>query len=108
MEDVRFGLLGSLKVRTDAPGRPLLAPRHRTLLALLLCRANQVVASEELTDTLWDGRPPGGAAATLRGYVMRVRRTLGTLGQRIETVTPGYRINLDSEHELDTARFAAL
>jgi DNA-binding SARP family transcriptional activator len=108
VEDVRFGLLGSLEVWTDALARPLLAPRHRALLAALLCRANQVVGCDELADTLWDGRPPRGAAATLRGYVMRVRRILGPAGRRIETTAPGYRINLDPERELDAARFAAL
>ncbi len=108
MEEVRFGLLGSLEVRTDALARPLFAPRHRTLLASLLFRANQVVASDDLADTLWEGQPPGGAAVTLRGYVMRVRRALGPAGRRIETIAPGYRINLDPDHELDAARFAAL
>jgi DNA-binding SARP family transcriptional activator len=108
VEEVRFGLLGSLEVWTGALARPLFAARHRTLLASLLCRANQVVACDELADTIWDGHPPRGAAVTLRGYVMRVRRTLGTAGQRIETAASGYRINLDQDHELDTARFAQL
>jgi DNA-binding SARP family transcriptional activator/tetratricopeptide (TPR) repeat protein len=108
VEEVRFGLLGSLEVWADALARPLFAPRHRTLLASLLFRANQVVACDDLVDTLWDGQPPGGAAVTLRGYVMRVRRTLGPAGRRIETIAPGYRINLDPEHELDAARFEAL
>lgn len=108
MEEVRFGLLGNLEVRTDIVVRPLFAPMHRMLVASLLCRANQVVAGEQLADTLWCGHPPGGASATLRGYVMRVRRALGPAGCRIETVAPGYRINLDPERELDAARFVAL
>ncbi len=108
VKEVRFGLLGSLEVWTGALARPLYAPRHRTLLASLLYRANQVVAADELADILWDGQPPGSAAATLRGYVMRVRRATGPAGRRIETVAPGYRISLDPEHELDSARFGSL
>jgi DNA-binding SARP family transcriptional activator/tetratricopeptide (TPR) repeat protein len=108
VEQVRFGLLGSLEVATDGLARPLFAPRHRTLLVALLFRANQVVAGDDLADTLWEGQPPAGAAVTLRGYVMRVRRTLGPAGRRIETITPGYRINLNPELELDAARFEAL
>jgi DNA-binding SARP family transcriptional activator len=61
----------------------------------LLLRANHAVAAEELSDQVWDGTPPAGAAATLPSCVMRLRRTLGPVaGGRLKTRPPGYLIEL--------------
>lgn len=53
------------------------ARKHRALLALLLLRANRVASADELIEELWAGRPPPGAAKTLRSYVCRLRATIG-------------------------------
>jgi DNA-binding SARP family transcriptional activator len=105
---IGFGLLGPLEVRTDGVVVPVRAPRHRALLAALLCKPNQVVEVDELADKVWDGDPPAAAAVTLRGYVMRLRRALGRAGSRIETSPPGYRIVVDADTELDSAIFSDL
>ncbi|GAA1957088.1 AfsR/SARP family transcriptional regulator [Kitasatospora viridis] len=100
-----FALLGPLRV-VDGGGEVLqvAAGRQRELLAALLLRANQIVPAEELTELLW----PGGGErvrTTLRSYVMRLRRSLGGLGGRLETVAPGYRLTVDGAVTLDLGDF---
>jgi DNA-binding SARP family transcriptional activator/tetratricopeptide (TPR) repeat protein len=104
---VWFGLLGPLQVRCDGADIRVSAPRHRVLLAVLLCRPNRVVGLDELAYAMWDGHPPAGAETTVRSYVMRLRRVLGAAAIRIETASPGYRIALDPSAELDTFLFTA-
>jgi DNA-binding SARP family transcriptional activator len=106
---VRFALLGPLVVVDDA-GRQVdvVGARQRVLLAALLLRANAPVSLPALAEAVWDGAVSPGRAATLRSYVMRLRRTLGpTLGARVRMRDPGYLIRLD-ESELDVLRFEAL
>ena len=52
-------------------------PKQRAVLALLLLDAGQVVAAERLVEEVWRGKPPPGAAKTLRSYVSRLRALLG-------------------------------
>jgi DNA-binding SARP family transcriptional activator len=47
------------------------------LAAILLLEAGRTVPVEWLADELWGERPPPSAAATVQGYVMRLRRLLG-------------------------------
>lgn len=104
-----FGLLGPLLV-VGHSGEELAvaAARQRTLLAALLLHANRPVSHDLLADAVWDGAPPEGHAATLRSYVMRLRRALGcAAGARVVTRDPGYLIRLD-DSELDVSRFEAL
>jgi DNA-binding SARP family transcriptional activator len=84
------------------------APRLRTVLAVLLWRANQPVQVGELADLVWDGAPPAGAPEALRALVMRLRRRLGKeAAARIVTRAPGYAIEVSSD-ELDASRFETL
>jgi DNA-binding SARP family transcriptional activator len=101
-----FGYLGPLHVDTDGTSAAALAPRQRTVLAVLLTRAGRPVAVDELAEFVWDGQPPHGAADTLRTYVMRLRRALGTTAAaRIVTRDPGYLIEA-ADDEVDALRFA--
>ncbi|HEX4087283.1 MAG TPA: BTAD domain-containing putative transcriptional regulator [Trebonia sp.] len=106
--DIWFGILGTIEVRLAGEAVPVRAPRHRALLAALLCKPNQVLGIDEVAEAVWDGDPPPAAAGTLRSYVMRLRRVLGRAGERIETFPPGYRINLEAGLELDSTIFADL
>jgi len=97
-----FGYLGSLLTEPCAA----LAPRQRTVLAVLLTRAGRPVAVDELAEFVWDGRPPARAADTLRTYVMRLRHSLGdAAGARIVTRDPGYLIEATKD-DVDALRFA--
>ena len=105
---MRFGILGRLQVTDEARAVPVPAPRQRAVLAALLLSANRVLPAETLAETVWDGAPPKGADNTVRAYVMRLRRTVGTeIAARIETHDPGYLIRIGPQ-EFDADTFEAL
>jgi DNA-binding SARP family transcriptional activator/tetratricopeptide (TPR) repeat protein len=101
-----FGYLGPLLIRAGDTELPMTSARQRVVIAVLLTRPGSAVAADELAELVWDGKPPAGAADTLRSYVMRLRRALGpAAGARIVTRGPGYLIEADAD-EVDAARFA--
>jgi DNA-binding SARP family transcriptional activator len=104
---VEFRILGSVEVADGGLVRDLGGLRERTLLARLLLSAGQVVSAERLADDLWAGHPPAHCLATLRVYISRLRRALGSGSAAVATQPPGYRITL-GESELDADRFAEL
>src|ERR1700689_3177334 len=105
MAQVSFGLIGPLDVRYS--GHPIAVPaaRQRSLLAALLLRANQPVARQSLCEAVWGVRASDGAQATLRSYIMRLRRVLGpALAGRLSAQPAGYQLRLDQDDELDLLR----
>src|ERR1022692_1102278 len=50
-----IGLLGSLLVRVDGAAVAVPAARQRALLAVLAVRAGELVSTDELAETVWDG-----------------------------------------------------
>jgi DNA-binding SARP family transcriptional activator/tetratricopeptide (TPR) repeat protein len=69
---MRYGILGSTQV-SDAP----IGPRQvRTVLAVLLSRANQPVSTELLAGELWPGAAPPSSAAILQSRVSALRKRL--------------------------------
>jgi DNA-binding SARP family transcriptional activator len=69
-------LLGPVQAVRAGRDVPLGGPRQRAVLALLALDAGRVVPAGRLVDELWLGRPPPGAAKTLRSYVSRLRSAL--------------------------------
>src|SRR5215471_18648161 len=102
---MEFLVLGPVEARIDGRVLPLGGPKQRTLLALLLLNANEVVSRDRLVDTLWGERAAESAQRSLDTYVSRLRALLG--GDRIERRPPGYRLRLEPG-ELDLERFEAL
>jgi DNA-binding SARP family transcriptional activator/Tfp pilus assembly protein PilF len=104
---MEFGLLGPLRVA--AGGGELAFPaRQRTVLAVLLLRANQIVTVEALAGVLWDGVPPQGARNTVQGYVKLIRQRLGPQeSRRLVTRGPGYLLTV-TDGEVDADRFTTL
>jgi DNA-binding SARP family transcriptional activator len=102
---MEFRILGPLEVIDDDRPLALGGERQRTLLALLLTRANEVVSTDRLIDELWGARPPKKARNTIQYYISKLRDTLGA--DRIITRPPGYVIRVESD-ELDLARFERL
>ncbi|HUG75081.1 MAG TPA: BTAD domain-containing putative transcriptional regulator [Acidimicrobiia bacterium] len=81
----------------DKPGGAGLGgPRQRRLLAALLADHGRLVSTDRLAEVVFAGEPTDAAAATLRTYVTRLRRTLGGHDATIETETPGYRLHIGS------------
>ena len=86
---MQFRILGPFEVAGADGAIPLPRAKPRTLLALLLLRATQVVSADALIEELWRGHPPASAAKLLQVYVSQLRRALAD-GGRIETRAPGY------------------
>jgi predicted ATPase/DNA-binding SARP family transcriptional activator len=72
--ELRF--LGPVQAVRAGRDVPLGGPRQRAVLALLALDAGRVVPAGRLVDEIWLGRPPLGAAKTLRSYVSRLRSAL--------------------------------
>lgn len=103
-----FKLLGPLVVSSGYQLLPVSAAKQRVILAQLLLRANRVVPTDHLIDSLWPDGPPATARVTLQNYIRRLRKVFENYGElRIRTVEPGYQIDIDSQ-ELDVFRFEAL
>ena len=104
---MQFKVLGPLQVKAG-DSNTISAARLRTLLAVLLWRANQPLPADEIAELVWDGAPPSGAQDAIRALVMRLRRRLDTrAAARIVTRPPGYAIEISGD-ELDASLFEAL
>jgi DNA-binding SARP family transcriptional activator len=103
---VEFRILGPLEIVEQGRALPLGGVRQRTLLALLLTRANEVVSVDRLIDELWGDQPPQAAANALQYHVSQLRKALAP-HEAIVTQDPGYLIRVGPE-ELDLLRFEAL
>src|SRR5262245_50063429 len=100
-----FRLLGPLEVVSRDQPLALGGAKQRALLAVLLLRANDVVATERLIDLVWGESPPPTVAKSVQTYVSRLRRQLGA--GRLVTRAPGYLLRVDPL-EVDLARFERL
>ncbi|WP_155980937.1 AfsR/SARP family transcriptional regulator [Nocardia sp. CNY236] len=104
---MEFQILGPLVVRSGDREVAISAPRQRVILTTLLLNPNQVVSVDRIAQFVWDHPLPPSAAATVRTYVMRLRRALGSFGEEpIQTRTPGYLVRIQ-ENDTDLGRFLA-
>jgi predicted ATPase/DNA-binding SARP family transcriptional activator len=103
---VNFRLLGGLEADADGIDLTPVRPKQRALLALLLLREGEVVATDDLVEGLWGPRPPETAQKALHGHVSALRKRLGA--ERIDTRPPGYRLLLAAGDALDVHRFERL
>ncbi|WP_169501764.1 AfsR/SARP family transcriptional regulator [Kribbella catacumbae] len=103
-----FRVLGPIEVDGTGAINYIGARKPRSLLALLLLRANAWVSVAELVDVVWAGQtPPASAERNIGTYIWQLRKMLplfGEQGQRIESRSGAYRIRVESG-ELDTDRF---
>jgi DNA-binding SARP family transcriptional activator len=106
---VHFRLLGSLEIEDGRRLLPVRAGKQRALLALLLLRRGEPVASERLVDELWAGRAPPSALKILQGHVSQLRTSFADAGfeQRLVTQGRGYLLRLEPG-ELDVEVFDSL
>ncbi|HEV7527135.1 MAG TPA: BTAD domain-containing putative transcriptional regulator, partial [Acidimicrobiia bacterium] len=98
--DVRFTILGALGVTVDREQLAIGAPRQRALLALLLLDANRARPSRGLIEGIWGDAVPQHPDAALQIIVSRLRRSLGTVADRLTSSPEGYRIEV-ADDELD-------
>ncbi|MFJ4621652.1 AfsR/SARP family transcriptional regulator [Streptomyces sp. NPDC088812] len=112
-EPVRFAVLGPVRVWRGSTELEPGGPQERSFLALLLVRAGQPVAVEEIVDVLWGADPPRSAVNVVRRHVGTLRRLLEpSLAPRAEgrwllRDAGGYRLVTDGD-SLDLLAFRAL
>lgn len=100
-----FRILGPLEVAGDDGPLPLGGVRQRSVLAVLLLHANEIVTADQLIDEIWGGTPPAKAAKNIQVQVSRLRKVLDS--RRVTTGPGGYVLHLEP-HESDVARFERL
>ncbi|WP_084579724.1 winged helix-turn-helix domain-containing protein [Kutzneria sp. 744] len=96
---LEFGVLGPVQLLVDGRPVPLGGSGVRSLLALLVLDANQVVSFDRIVDTLWADEPPETARTIVHGYVSKLRRILAKAGgaASIRTQPPGYVLQVQPE-----------
>jgi DNA-binding SARP family transcriptional activator len=102
---MEFRLLGPLEVAAHDRTLALGGVKPRSLLAILLLHANEVVSVDRLIDELWGDAPPPTAAKSIQVHVSHLRKELDD--GRLSTRGPGYVLHVDPA-ELDLARFELL
>jgi predicted ATPase/DNA-binding SARP family transcriptional activator len=107
MTRIEFRLLGPLEVRLDGQPIAVRGGKPRSLLAVLLLHAGEVISTDRLIEALWDERPPSTAANALQAHVAALRRALEPERAVLITRPPGYLLEIDNA-DLDTARFESL
>ncbi|MCX5310561.1 AfsR/SARP family transcriptional regulator [Streptomyces sp. NPDC005134] len=78
------------------------AAKQRTLLALLVLHAGQLVLTDSIVDELWGNDPCLSAATTVRTYICQIRKLLGHLlsdprrdpQEILQAVPGGYRLKM--------------
>src|SRR3954468_151652 len=94
---MQFAILGPLEVRDDNETAVALGGvRERSLLAVLLLNANEVLATDRIVDELWGEQPPKTAVKTVQVYVSRLRKLLGA--DAIVTRPHGYVLVVGHDH----------
>lgn len=93
-----FRLLGPFRLESDGAEIAVGTPQTRTVLAMLVWHANEVVPLCRMIDELWGEAPPSSAKVQLQGIISRLRRLLGR--ERITTTPTGYVLHATAA-ELD-------
>lgn len=105
---VDYNVLGPMVVRDATGVKAVGGLKQRTVLAVLLVEAGNVVEFDRLIDLVWNCRPPAKALTSLRAYMANLRRVLGAEnGARLVTTSWGYRLDLGSDR-LDLREFEML
>ncbi|MFE9650552.1 BTAD domain-containing putative transcriptional regulator [Streptomyces sp. NPDC006365] len=77
------GLLGPLRIGVDDLDQSAsVAPKIRTVLAMLCTHPDQVVPTSALIRELWLEQPPASALRTLQTYILSIRKLLSQLAGR--------------------------
>jgi DNA-binding SARP family transcriptional activator len=71
---LQFKILGPLEVVSQDRVVPLGGIKQRAMLGMLLLRANRIVPSSKLLNSLWDGRIPPTARKMLQNAASALRR----------------------------------
>ena len=105
---MRFQMLGPLEVQVDGSWSGINAPKWRTVLAVLLLQAGQIVSTDQLISEVWPEDTPARATNLISVYVLRLRRLIGDAeSQLLVTRAPGYQLLVPAD-DIDAHRFSRL
>ena len=104
-----FLLLGPLEARLDGESLLLGGGRQRSLLAVLLLHANEIVSREQLIEAVWGAERPSTIGAALNVHLSKLRKLLTLAGTDVALVTAphGYLLRIDPDR-LDVNCFERL
>ena len=105
MHEIEFRVLGPFEVLVEGRALELKRRKQRSLLALLMLRAGEVVSTDRLVEELWAGKPPKAAVGSLQNLVSELRKLLGP--DSVRTREPGYVLDVDPDR-IDLHRFERL
>jgi DNA-binding SARP family transcriptional activator len=105
VQQIEFRVLGPFEVLVEGRALELNRRKQRSLLALLMLRAGEVVSTDRLVDELWAGKPPKAAIGSLQNLVSELRKALGP--DTVRTRAPGYMLDVDPDR-IDLYRFERL
>jgi YVTN family beta-propeller protein len=111
--DLRFEMLGPLRVVRDGCTLDLGGAQQRAVLAVLLLESDPPVSVTRLAAALWGDRPPPGGTATIQTYVFHLREALepdrarGARARVLVTQRGGYRLETDGA-VVDASEFEML
>jgi DNA-binding SARP family transcriptional activator/ABC-type branched-subunit amino acid transport system substrate-binding protein/streptogramin lyase len=77
---MEFRILGPLEVAEHGSRLNVGRGKERSVLAILLLHANEVISSDRLIEELWGDEPPATAVKSVQVYVSRLRKTLASAG----------------------------
>lgn len=103
---MRFEVLGTFSISSGSRSVPLRGRMRRTLLGVLLVRANTFVPVDVLIEALWESRWEPRAVPKLHWHVHKLRQAL-LEGDRLGFDNGGYRLEVHPG-ELDVETFETL
>lgn len=103
---MEFEVLGPVRLRGHGDSQELTGRMRRTLVSVLLARANQPVSVGTLVDAIWGVAEDAPSGHALQLHVHKVRRMLDR-PERLKLVADGYRLQV-LPGELDAERFESL
>ena len=105
---MQFRILGPVEVQVDEGWSSIGASKWRTVLAVLLLRAGEVVLTDQLISEVWPEDAPATAVNLISVYVLRLRRLIGDSDGRVLVTRPrGYQL-LAGPDGIDAQRFTRL
>src|SRR4051812_48195733 len=91
---MRVCILGPLELWEDSRELRLGGGRQRTLFALLVLHANEIVSTERLIDALWPEAAPTTATKVVQTWVSQLRKVLPE--EALVTRPNGYLLRLSA------------
>lgn len=104
---LKVRVLGPLAVEREGKPVNLGGRQRRTLLAVLVVFAREVVSTEKLIDELWGEVPPSSARKTVQAHVSHLRSALNSESELLASESEGYVLRLEPDC-VDSHRFEML